>query len=578
MTVQQFRFARNMYAHSTVAQSLVSSGFAPNTVAEMQCPDTQAVHDDLSHMMKRFEMTVGKYDPVPSITNRWKRQVVDATTPADTPISLSVIYALVDNTYFEKRGVTLMLFPRFKDPLPGQFPFDLSIQLLRRCPRYNGDRDEDVSREVFAASITSDGGGLDYDSRAVPGFRMLADGEEDWLAHVNWDLYHPCIRANMLGSATLIESLYQAVEQVRTCNENVNLIIFRGIPNAVQVDRLATADIFICVTERLNSQKSGSSGFNVAQCLRFAEKCDSEWMSKKRSECWSVSHFKGKELGHDTVRWQHLCKVFGLEMKFAGRSQYEATSTLVNQMRVLYRNYDAVHLILKSFCNYHDGNLQQQAFLACATAADKELRLRFPAGKSELTPQWLGVIHQTLITFMLPLIRQSVAVFHWREDTCMDQIRNLISLMVRFKSRKLVDVDHARAMEPAKKKPRGKDKVAIETTTTVRLPSSGENAEIEDLPFFIAVKRTILEGFSLFVAHSVDPFTMHDQIVLAVSLFIRLAITKSATVAATNIDDNSSAHTTVAFGHALRDALHDKLNNFCKAWLQVNSFSTAVIY
>ena len=100
-----------------------------------------------------------KYEDLPSISMRFKKKPVPGASPtaeAAEPVTGLVLYQAVDARYFDERGLTLHLFPEWADGSG----HDFSVELWRRCPVYNGDRDlddEQLEDDILQDGYRSDG-------------------------------------------------------------------------------------------------------------------------------------------------------------------------------------------------------------------------------------------------------------------------------------------------------------------------------------------------------------------------------------------------------------------------------------
>ena len=126
-------------------------------------------------------MLLPKYEASLSVTQRWKRR--NGNTDR---IAMSTFYALCDKAYFQARGITLYLFPKFK----GTNQFDLNVPLWRRDPKHN-PREEDQSKVTMSADLGSDG--LSYDSRAIPAFRECFESDDFLIGTIDFSAYEPFI-------------------------------------------------------------------------------------------------------------------------------------------------------------------------------------------------------------------------------------------------------------------------------------------------------------------------------------------------------------------------------------------------
>ena len=127
-------------------------------------------------------MVLPQHADAVSVTQRWKRKKQDSTDK----IAMSTYYALCDRNYFDDRGLTLLLFPKFK----GTTTFDLSVRLWYRDPVHN-PREEDQSTTTFSHDLSDDG--LCYDSRAVPAFRGCLPADDFLIGKIDSDLNGPFI-------------------------------------------------------------------------------------------------------------------------------------------------------------------------------------------------------------------------------------------------------------------------------------------------------------------------------------------------------------------------------------------------
>jgi len=80
-------------------------------------------------------MVAGKDEELPSISGRFQFR-----SQPNLQVSDLLLYSAVASRYFEARGATAFMYPQFET---GGWDFD--IELIKRCPQYNDERDLDSS-------------------------------------------------------------------------------------------------------------------------------------------------------------------------------------------------------------------------------------------------------------------------------------------------------------------------------------------------------------------------------------------------------------------------------------------------
>ena len=111
--------------------------------------------------------------------------------------------------------------------------------------------------------------------------------------------------------------------------------------------------------------------------LKTAEMYNNSWEAEKSARHWSVAHFRGKELSHETMRWSHIRDAFGSELKFT-QTQFENIHGLMYQMRLMKNNsgnvLDVVMELMKRFVNHHNTEFDPLLFMDMARALDIAIR------------------------------------------------------------------------------------------------------------------------------------------------------------------------------------------------------------
>ena len=120
----------------------------------------------------------------------------------------------------------------------------------------------------------------------------------------------------------------------------------------------------------------------AVQVIRTAEQYESSWAGEKKVQGWSVSHFRGKELSHESMRWVYIRDTFKNENRFKGQTQYEDIHGLLYQLKNNYKTpqtsgYDLLMSMFRKQIDHHNDRLDPYLLLEFARVADSAVRATY---------------------------------------------------------------------------------------------------------------------------------------------------------------------------------------------------------
>ena len=126
------------------------------------------------------------------------------------------------------------------------------------------------------------------------------------------------------------------------------------------------------------------------QVIRTGEQYELSWSQEKKTRGWSVAHFRGKELSHESMRWTHVRDTFGNENRFPNQTQFEVVHGLIYQLKNTYKcgattGFDILMAMFRKQIDHHSAELDPYFLLTLSRAADVAIRLTYGLRLSKLS-------------------------------------------------------------------------------------------------------------------------------------------------------------------------------------------------
>ena len=333
----------------------------------------------------------------------------------------------------------------------------------------------------------------------------------------------------------------------------------------------APSDVYAYLVGELN-KKGGSSGFLILQAFSVADKYAADWKDHKEKHNWTAQTFRGKEMSHESMRWQYLADTHGRELVFT-QTQFESCWGLLYQSRQLGAFDNFKKDILKTKVDHRHKDLDTYNFLQFASVAEKTVRGTYTKDSSLLPPLWRKAILTELWSRMLPFKPNACQHDHehsfvWSGDhgayyASTQEIKDFVNLDVTFTPRQ------GRTAAPPKGKRRKKDKDGTAGAAPVMDQSVAAPVATK---IFCAAKDIFDEGIADLINAGIDT---DKHCVNLIGRMINMIVSLGLTGKVESFDSLCGGAAPVISTNAgtLRNVMDAKLQEFSKGWLAVNNFS-----